>query len=382
MGLQEEIQDIILARLIRELQPEEEKKFQLWLNENPKHRKEYEELSSIRRVVRWGERRELVNREEGWKQLVKKYQRRRNIRLFSMVAVAASIVLAIGMFYLFESSKEIVSIANNEPVREKTEVTLILSSGDSVNIKKSDVLDIHEQHLMIHTDSSGLCYLEDGVKETKELVYNELLVPKCGEYELTLSDGSHVFLNADSKLRYPVNFIGDCREVYLEGEACFDVSKDTLRPFVVHTAYSSVRVLGTCFNISSYAKEDKTIVTLVNGKVQVNVDGTLRLLHPNEQLLLNHETFDIKVKSVVAEDYIAWMRGLFRFNEMPLWQLMMKLERWYNVSYEFKDETLKNICFTGGFWKYDDVRLILKIIGELANVKMTMVDRKVIINKK
>ena len=80
MGLQEEIQDIILARLIRELQPEEEKKFQLWLNENPKHRKEYEELSSIRRVVRWGERRELVNREEGWKQLVKKYQRRRNIR--------------------------------------------------------------------------------------------------------------------------------------------------------------------------------------------------------------------------------------------------------------------------------------------------------------
>ena len=382
MSIREEIQDIVWARLTGELQPEEEKKFQLWLAENSEHRKEYEVLGSIRCAIRWGGERERIAREEGWQKVVKKYQKRRNIRLFSMAAIAASVVLAVGMFLLFKTSEEVVPMASNESIWEKAEVTLILSSGDSIHVKETGVSDIQEEGSIIHTDSEGVHYLKGKENGENKFAYNELIVPKCGEYQLSLSDGSQVKLNASSKLRYPVNFAEDCREVYLEGEACFEVAKDSLRPFVVRTAHSSVQVLGTLFNVSSYEQEENTIITLVNGKVQVGVNESLSVLRPNEQLVLNHESLEIDVKSVVAEDYVAWTRGLFRFDRMPLRQLVPKLERWYDISCEFKDSIVGDICVTGGFWKYDDIRLILKVIGEIANVDFKMVNRNVIINKK
>jgi ferric-dicitrate binding protein FerR (iron transport regulator) len=168
----------------------------------------------------------------------------------------------------------------------------------------------------------------------------------------------------------------------LEGEACFEVSKDSDRPFVVHTAYTSVQVLGTLFNVSSYEKDENTVVTLVNGKVRVSADSVLKVLQPNEQLVLNHETNDMEVKKVVADNYVAWTRGLFRFEGIPLRLLMMKLARWYDITYEFKDEGLEKISFTGGVWKYDDIHLILEMIEEIARVELKMIDNKVIIDKK
>ena len=189
-------------------------------------------------------------------------------------------------------------------------------------------------------------------------------------------------MNSESRLRYPVEFSGEQREVYLEGEACFEVAKDTARPFVVHTANASVCVLGTLFNISAYDEEDNTEVTLVNGKVRVNVGDVEKLLAPDEQLVLNNETADVEIRDVESLDYIAWTCGLFRFDAMPLRQLMMKLERWYDISYEFKDEALENIRFTGGFRKYDDIHLIVDMIKEITDVAFKIEGNKVIIDKK
>jgi ferric-dicitrate binding protein FerR (iron transport regulator) len=188
-------------------------------------------------------------------------------------------------------------------------------------------------------------------------------------------------LNADSKLRYPVNFSGNRREVYLEGEACFEITKDTLRPFVVHAAYTDIQVLGTLFNVSAYKAEEQTAVTLVNGKVEVSIGGKSNVLRPNEQYVLNHTTSEIKIRSVVASDYISWTQGLLCFDSMPLERLMMKLKRWYNISYEFKDQTLGNIRLTGGCHRGDDIHLIIEMLEELTDLTFTMEDQKVIIEK-
>ena len=214
------------------------------------------------------------------------------------------------------------------------------------------------------------------------MTYNELVIPKCGEYRLCLADGSLVIMNSESRLRFPVEFTGDKREVYLEGEACFKVAEDTEKPFIVHTAKADVRVLGTVFNVSAYSGEINTKVTLVNGKVQVNVGSVERLLIPDQQFVLNNETSEIVVQEVDAQNDIAWTNGLFRFDAMPLGQLMIRLGRWYDITYEFKDVSLQNVRFTGGFRKYDDIRHIVGMIGEITNVAFKVDGNKVIIDKK
>lgn len=380
--MQEKIQDIILACLMGERDPKEENKFQLWLNENPQHRKKYEEFCSIWYAIRWGDKRKFIDREKAWYQLVKIHQKRRRIRLFAVVSIAASVILIIGMFCLFQLSTEVIPMAESETIWEKAEVTLILSSGDSIRVKQTGTSEIQESGSIIHTDSVGLHYQKNEVRKTNELIYNELIVPKSGEFRLRLADGSQVILNADSKLRYPVDFAENCRKVYLEGEACFEITKDSLRPFIVHTTHAEVYVLGTLFNLSSYDKENHTAVTLIDGKVQVCANEHKIQLKPDEQLVLDHETNDVEIRRVIAVNYIAWTKGLFRFDAIPLGQLMMKLERWYDVSYEFRDETLKNIHLTGGFWKYDDIHLIIKILEKITNVTFTIEDDKVIIDKK
>ena len=189
-------------------------------------------------------------------------------------------------------------------------------------------------------------------------------------------------MNSESRLRFPVEFIGDKREVYLEGEACFEVAKDMKKPFIVHTTKADVRVLGTVFNISAYSGEINTEVTLVDGKVQVCAGNVEKLLVPDQQFVLNNETSEVVVREVNAQNYIAWTDGLFRFDAMPLGQLMIRLGRWYDITYEFKDVSLQNVRFTGGFRKYDDICHIVGMIGEITNVTFNVDGNKVIIDKK
>mgnify|MGYP004534593255 CR=1 FL=1 len=382
MRLPEYIHEIVLARLAEEIKPEQDVLLQQWLKESEQNRREYREFCALWYSARWGSRRNNVDRNTGWERITRDYRKRKIRRLLIPVAVAASVVLTIGIFWIYQPGEKRMHVVKNKSVWNKAEVTLVLSSGDSLRVKGMRETKIQEGGTVIHSDSSGLEYLKDETANLKEVAYNKLIVPRCGEFRLRLADGSLVIMNSESRLRYPVEFSGEQREVYLEGEACFEVAKDTARPFVVHTANASVCVLGTLFNISAYDEEDNTEVTLVNGKVRVNVGDVEKLLAPDEQLVLNNETADVEIRDVESLDYIAWTCGLFRFDAMPLRQLMMKLERWYDISYEFKDEALENIRFTGGFRKYDDIHLIVDMIKEITDVAFKIEGNKVIIDKK
>ncbi|WP_018338910.1 FecR family protein [Butyricimonas synergistica] len=378
MKLPEEIHELILAKLAGEIDSEEEARLHAWLEENERNQGAYQEFCSLWYAGKWGALRDSVNRDSGWEKVLRR-RRYKYRNMWSRVAVAAVVVFVIGFVGWNWSKDEKVQVTEHISVWKNADIKLILSSGEEVNLKMVGKGEINDEGMVIRSDSAYLDYTgQTGIV----MGYNELIVPKCGEYRLRLPDGSSVVLNAESKLRFPLNFTGEKREVFLDGEACFEIVKDSLRPFVVHTAKTDVRVLGTLFNVSAYPEEVRMEITLVNGAVQVNAADYQERLKPNQQFVLDNSTLQARVREVDARTYIAWTDGLFRFDAMPLEQLMSRLSRWFDVSYEFKDETLKKIRFTGGFRKYDDINDIMKMIGEITNVSFKMVDNKVVIDKK
>ena len=381
MPIQEEIYELILTKLIHGLDKGQEECLQAWLSENEQNRNVYREICSLWYSGRWAYKRERIQKSRGWERIVEIKRGRMRKRVFKAwrVGVAASVVLVVGAFFLLR-------FMNGGDAEQFTEsrqanVTLILASGERVDIGNRVDQTIQEVGSVIRSDSALLVYEKHEIDTLSEkIVYNELVVPKCGEYKLRLSDGSLVILNSESKLRYPVNFSGDLREVFLCGEACFEVVKNPDKPFVVHTDRTDVQVLGTLFNVSAYSDEENTEVTLVNGRVQVGREEEPTVLLPGQQFLLNNQTLEKAIREVDTNVYIAWTNGLFRFDAMPLEQLMLKLSRWIPITYTFKDEAIKKIRFTGGFRKYDDVDHMLKMLEEIINISFKRKGQEIIID--
>lgn len=380
MKLPEEIYELVLARLAGEIDAESRVRLQAWLDESERNRELYREFCALWYAGRWGNLRGSVNRDKGWENVLLRRNRNRIRYIWSRAAVAAVVFFVVGFVGWYWSNDERnIQVVENMQAWGNTDIKLILSSGEEVNLREIGKGEITDEGMVIRSDSASLDY----TRQTEAVTgYNELIVPKCGEYRLRLPDGSSVVLNAESRLRFSLNFTGEVREVFLDGEACFEVAKDTLRPFIVHTTKADVRVLGTLFNVSAYSEETSTEVTLVNGSVQVDAGDSRERLQPDQQLILDNQTLRTRVRVVDAGTYIAWTDGLFRFDAMSLEQLMSRLSRWFDISYEFKDESLKKVRFTGGFRKYDDINRIMSMIGEITNVSFKITDNKIVINKK
>ena len=156
-----------------------------------------------------------------------------------------------------------------------------------------------------------------------------MLFRSSGEYKLVLSDGTKVWLNSASKLKYPVAFTGGQRKVFLEGEAYFEVAADTVHPFLVETSGMSVTVLGTGFNVMAYPEEMEAAVTLVHGKVGVQTDHRQQILQPDEQYVYQTTTRRGTVRKVDVSQYVDWKDGILNFDSMPLEELTRRLGRWY-----------------------------------------------------
>lgn len=378
MSLPEEVYDIILARLEGTITTGEEKCLREWLESDTQHQKIYQELCTLWYSGRWGEQRKMISRPKGWIQIMHKRNtgRRRRI-MFRSFGIAASLLLAIGLFQFREIRKE--TNPDLHQTSEKNQITLVLSSGEQIYLDQEDRNMIREESALIQLDSALLEYQEGEDGYSGEELFNELIIPHGGEFRLHLADGSSVILNSGSKLRYPVRFTGTSRIVYLEGEACFNVAKDTGKPFIVRTDKADVRVLGTLFNVSAYQEDENTEITLAKGSVQVEAGSQPALLVPNRQLVLNNKTGKSEIREVDASLYLAWTTGVLQFDALPLEQLMVKLNRWFDVDYEFKSEQLRKVHFTGAFRRYDDISYILEVIGAITEVSFRIEKNKIII---
>jgi ferric-dicitrate binding protein FerR (iron transport regulator) len=243
----------------------------------------------------------------------------------------------------------------------------LLSTLDGVTVAAS------EDHLLTYSDTG----VAPGTGEAR---IDELIVPRGGEFRLVLPDGTGVTLNASSRLAFPRRFAGNERRVRLEGEAFFDVTRDTARPFIVETALAEVKVLGTRFNVAAYPDNATRHVTLLEGRVETRVPGQPSIgLLPGEQAYHSGGTWE--KRAVDAGQYTSWMKGKFLFKDTELEEIARQLSRWYDVDITFSDERLKAIRFTGGIVRYNPVEELIRLIEATSEARFRVEGKRLVIDR-
>jgi len=289
------------------------------------------------------------------------------------IAVAAAVlfILGAGVFFfrqsIFSNQTEFV----NDIAPGGNNAKLILANGKTIDLKRAaqGVL-VNQNGFQIKKTDNGQIIYENGNLDQHDIDtgFNSIETPRGGQYKVILPDGSKVWLNAMSRLEYPVSFSGKQeRRVQLIGEAYFEISKDKKHPFKVKTLNQQVEVLGTHFNMSSYAEDQEDKTTLLEGSVKIN---NSLLLEPGQQAI-RRQSGHWQVQETNSQDAIAWKDGLFVFEDEKLESIMHKIARWYNVTVVFEGVTSKE-GFSGSISRYEQVSKVLRMLEltELVHFKI------------
>lgn len=293
-------------------------------------------------------------------------------RLFKRWSVAATILIligvAVGVLTTREKEMKKIEIPGNTIISPGIpQAQLKLADGRKIAVTRVNEGKINEQGgTLIQFEEGKLTYHHEG-QTASAVVYNELSVPLGGECYVVLEDGSRVWINAGSVLKYPTCFGDTIREVFLEGEAYFEIEKNA-RPFVVHSGLGDVRVLGTTFGITAYPKENM-LTTLVSGKVVFEQNQRESLtLTPGEQVVA-YPSGKIERKTVEPEEYVGWKNGIYVFKDRKLEEIMSNLERWYNVKVFYQSQQMKDVRFTGNVERYNTINAFMQILEGTGDVK-------------
>ena len=388
MAISDYMEDLIYRILAGEANVEEQEEFEIWLREDDEHRVFFEKIERAWYTGKYAARWKNVEMSAAWKAVEHKRElgQRRYFRRIGWSVAAAVAVLVVFTWVMFlggEKSPETVIAQSVIGRPGESKALLVLSSGTKVELNSQIGDTIREEGRSILNERDYIDYSrQDNDSQVKEVVYNELIVPAGGEYRLVLSDGSVVYMNSESRLKYPVKFIEDKRVVKLEGAAYFDVTHDEKHPFIVHTEQLNVKVLGTGFNVMAYKGDARTEVTLVHGKVDVKSKNISEILTPSRQFVMNNDTREYEVRSVNVNTYVDWKNGILNFDAMPLEELGEKVSRWYGVKFFFSKESLKYLKFSGAFKKYNNIDYILDLIEATTDVSFELKGDVVIVNEK
>ncbi|MEG1949230.1 MAG: FecR domain-containing protein [Odoribacter sp.] len=379
--------ELIYKKIANELTKEEEDFFIDWIEECPEHRVYFERMKCFYEVAKEGK----VSGEEledAWTDFVKRMNKQKRISRLKIisrwVAVAASVVVVgmVGWFYEMNWQGNIRNeIKCQEIVPGRQLALLELSDGKIYEL--GNMIDQKKRVIggNIVVDSCFLSYGKpDSMVLNTHLVYNKLVVPRGGEYQLKLADGTKVWLNSDTRLKYPETFTGDKREVFLDGEAYFEVAKDSRHPFIVHSGVQKVKVLGTCFGITCYADANEQYTTLVEGKVEIEFPGYVSdkyQLEPGKQILFDHLKLEITKRSVNVREFVSWKEGKYVFAKKRLEDMLNTLSRWYNFQVFYQNNDCKEILFSGEIQRFDNFNAILKLIEKTSDVKFIVNDNVV-----
>lgn len=380
-------QRIKIARLIAEELTEtidEEAKAELahWIAEDERHREEYEQIKGMleRGEQVWAEQEEgRLLTDARWKGMKQRIKKKHYITWSRYVAVLV-LPLMIGLFWFMNrgvvQDKELEKIVEIVPGVGKAQLKLangrVVHLDDSVRFQIEEIggTEISTSERMIRyrgKDTLGTTITEER--------YNTLIIPRGGEYALELADGTRVWLNAESTLKYPVKFVGGERKVEMTGEGYFEVAKNKEKPFIVTVNGVDVRVLGTSFNVSAYRNE--VITTLVEGKVQLKKGEDSVVLQPNQQGIWLSENRGFEVKEVEARNFSLWREGIFYFDDVDLETILDDMARWYNVNIFYRNSTLKTKRFSVEIKRYENINEILRRIEQTKRVKFEIKDRTI-----
>ena len=307
--------------------------------------------------------------------------------LIIRISTAAVFLLLIGITTFLTMNKE-------------TEISVFARNNQSVPLTGNTRLILSgKEEIQIHSDQSKIAYTGNGkeiqvdsshvqqIVEDDKMVYNTVIVPYGKRTQITLSDNSSIWLNSGSKLIYPARFAAEKREVYLEGEAIFEVSHNKERPFHVITRDMEVKVLGTVFDISAYTDDATSSTILESGSVELKyktnsllsqstvtmVPGMLAVYNPIEKT--------VKQTQVNTKLYTSWREGYFVFERQTLGEILKKISRYYNVSIQLNDQSLANETFTGPLDLRNSATQVLEIIAVMINAKVEKIDNQILITR-
>jgi len=330
----------------------------------------------------------LVDKGAAWKAILEKSREKQQIPVLSInrswnkYAIAASVALLFSVSYFFLFQKE-TSVKNPIVINTAIEIgdskaTLTLEDGQRIALEKGT----NYKNNSVSSNGEKIIYQSKN-RAASQIGSNFLTIPRGGQFFIQLADGTKVWLNSESQLKYPVAFVdGKVRKVELiYGEAYFEVSPSTAHKgskFEVLTKKQTVEVIGTQFNVKAYSDENNIYTTLVEGKVAINIAGQKHLLIPKQQSIFDITNNSIKIDKVDVYSSVAWKEGFFSFNSMSLKEIMKVLERWYDIKTVFKNKAIENRTFNGILDKDQKIEEILNIISNTNNIAYEINQKTVI----
>lgn len=384
---------LVSGFLMETLSPEEMHELQSWRASSSEHERLFQQICKETNLEKYQQQQHCFDRTEGWQMFDRKIKHALFIakfrRIFGYVAVILLPLLFIGMFLHYQT--EIVNEwqLDNEPDKEsilpgERRALLTLGSGEVIDLQTTEQREVNEKDgTTIDIKESVLNYkAAQAGKTSKEIIYNKVEVPRGGEYSLFLADGTKVYLNAMSSLRFPVQFTDDIRQVELDGEAYFEVVKSE-KPFIVKIDGMRIEVLGTTFNISSYGGEPYR-TTLVSGSVKVATEGNFqtKILKPSQQASFTPGSEGFHIETVDVALYTSWINGKIYFKDERLEDILKNLSRWYDMEVIFEDEAVGNLGFGCNLNRYDEINPFLELLEKTDKVHITQQEKTIIIRTK
>lgn len=324
---------------------------------------------------------------------IKKLIRPRWRKIAAIAAVLAVFLSAYLVVFRTSSKHEVmlseVADARTEVMPGSNKARIVFEDGSYQELGDNhDFANVGEgSFFTVDEKNGGVSYLESSNMGRRTAEVHTLITPKGGEYAIQLADGTKVWVNANSTLKYPVSFNGaSVREVELEGEAYFDVAKskanDKHIPFVVKSKGQAVEVLGTEFNINTF--RDKVTTTLIEGSVKVSFDGVptgqSNVLATNDQSIYDRQSKKVNIAQIDPYYVTAWKSGDFAFDNAPLENVMEDIARWYDVSIDYKSE-VSDIRFSGKVSRFENIETLLQTIEWTGSVKLKLNGRRITVMK-
>lgn len=374
---------LISGFLTETLLPEEEEELTQWVEQSERNRALFEHFKERNRYKKRAKTIHQFDIPKGWELTGRKIEtlQRKRKRLRFYRNIAAAIVLLIGISGILFLLKSV-----NTPSHKSGE--MIIASGG----QKATLITAGGMKYDITADDQAAGEIIDKLAreiadpkndaENDSVRNHRIIVPRGGEYKITLWDNTQVWLNSGSELHFPESFAKDRREVTLYGEGYFEVSPNPEAPFIVNTYTDmKVEVLGTSFNLEAYPDDILLETTLASGSVRISHGTQAINLQPEQQAIFNRQKETLTSRTVRSSDYTAWKNGMFIFDNIRLESIMNKLARWYNIEVIYDSETIKNIHLTGDLRRYDDFMQTLNMLKKSRAVDFHVEDRTVYVKE-
>ena len=374
--------------LLGDITEEERQELEDWCKETPQNRNLFEQICQ---EDLFSKERSVYEKIDDTKALrtfekhVRKVSTRGFGRWWKYAAVLLLPILVVGLWKLEYEVEQVPVVTSSVSQIQPgcSRAVLVLDDGRTVFLKEEEEGVISEDKgIMVTGERDRLVYTSSEGKNVDELRFNELEIPRGGEYKVRLADGTLVYLNSATRMKYPVKFDEKERKVYLSGEAYFEVAKDPERPFFVEMEGVEVRVYGTSFNVNTHQKGNVQTV-LVKGSIGVKVlsSGMESVIRPGQMAEFKQGNTKVDVKDVNVAVYTDWKDGIFRFENQRLEDILTVLSNWYDVDIFYQTVSVKELHFSGYMERYKDVSVILEAITLSTGVTFSIQGKTIIVSK-